>query len=294
MNIRFRAGHVIKRIRMEMAYSQEELCDGICSINSIARIESNKTSPSFEILLALVDRLGVSIEKIIAEVSLEQNRLYIQQRIAMEHHAESNNFVAVKEDLKLIDESIYEKLSVRDQQFIDIMRIEVLTSVEGEILRAKALAEKSLYKSYKEKATYFTDEEIKLINIVLRFEQSPTNIKRAEKALAWIENQNPYLQDNYLSLFLLNGLMITAYLAENWRWVLEVSSKGLQIAEQKESMKFIPNFLFLKGLSLYMMNIERDKGKLLMQEAFKVCEITKHMYIREGLIDTLTQYKIEL
>ncbi|WP_221639188.1 hypothetical protein, partial [Listeria seeligeri] len=59
-------------------------------------------------------------------------------------------------------------------------------------------------------------------------------------------------------------------------------------------MKFIPNFLFLKGLSLYMMNIERDKGKLLMQEAFKVCEITKHMYIREGLIDTLTQYKIEL
>ncbi|MBC2002611.1 helix-turn-helix transcriptional regulator [Listeria booriae] len=294
MNIRFRAGHVIKRIRMEMAYSQEELCDGICSINSIARIESNKTSPSFEILLALVDRLGVSIEKIIAEVSLEQNRLYIQQRIAMEHHAESNNFVAVKEDLKLIDESIYEKLSVRDQQFIDIMRIEVLTSVEGEILRAKILAEKSLYKSYKEKATYFTDEEIKLINIVLRFEQSPSNIKRAEKALAWIENQNPYLQDNYLSLFLLNGLMITAYLAENWRWVLEVSSKGLQIAEQKESMKFIPNFLFLKGLSLYMMNIERDKGKLLMQEAFKVCEITKHMYIREGLIDTLTQYKIEL
>ncbi|MBC2008862.1 helix-turn-helix transcriptional regulator [Listeria welshimeri] len=294
MNIRFRVGHVIKRIRMEMAYSQEELCDGICSINSIARIESNKTSPSFEILLAIVDRLGVSIEKIIAEVSLEQNRLYIQQRIAMEHHVESNNFVAVKEDLKLIDESIYENLSVRDQQFIDIMRIEVLTSVEGEILRAKMLAEKSLYKSYKEKATYFTDEEIKLINIVLRFEQSPSNIERAEKALAWIENQNPYLQDNYLSLFLLNGLMITAYLAENWRWVLEVSSKGLQIAEQKENLKFIPNFLFLKGLSLYMMNIERDKGKLLMQEAFKVCEITKHMYIREGLIDTLTQYKIEL
>ncbi|MBC1316904.1 helix-turn-helix domain-containing protein [Listeria booriae] len=111
MNIRFEVGHVIKRIRMEMACSQEELCDGICSINSIARIESNKISPSFEILLALVDRLGVSIEKIIAEVSLGQNRLYIQQRVAMEHHAESNNFVAVKEDLKLIDEPNYENLS---------------------------------------------------------------------------------------------------------------------------------------------------------------------------------------
>ncbi|MBC1502121.1 helix-turn-helix transcriptional regulator [Listeria weihenstephanensis] len=294
MDIKFRVGHVIKRIRMDMGYSQEELCEGICSINSLARMESNKTSPSFEILLALVDRLGVSIEKVIAEVSLEQNRLYIQQKMAMEQHVESNNFVAVKEDLKLIDDSIYQGLSIKEQQFIDIMRIEVLTCVDGRVHQAKALAEKSLYKSYKEKATYFTDEEIKLINIVLRFEQSLSNIQRAEKALTWIENQNPYLQNNNLSLFLLNGLMITAYLAEDWRRVLEVSSRGLQIAEQEQNMKFIPNFLFLKGFSLYMMNIEQDKGKLLMQEAFKICELTKHMYIREGLIDTLTQYKIEL
>ncbi|MBC6314040.1 helix-turn-helix domain-containing protein [Listeria grandensis] len=294
MNIRFRVGHVIKRIRTEMGYSQEELCDGICNINSIARIESNKTSPSFEILLALVERLGVSIEKIIAEASLEQNRLYTQQRMAMEQHAETNNWVAVKEDLKLIDDVMYQNLSIKKQQIIDIMRIEVLTSVDGEIYRAKLLAEKSLYKSYKDKATYYTDEEIKLINIVLRYEQSPSNIERAENALAWMENQNPYLQDNYLSLFLLNGLMITAYMVENWKKVLEVSSRGLQIAEQIESMKFIPNFLFLKGFSLYMMNIERDKGKVLMQEAFKVCEISNHMYIREGLIDTLMQYNIAL
>lgn len=294
MNIRFRVGHVIRRIRKEMGYSQKELCEGICTINSIARIESNKTSPSFEILLALVNRLGVSLDKIIAEVSLEQNRLYIQQRMAMELHVESNNFIAIKEDLKLIDDAMYHNLSIRDQQYIDIMRIEVFTNVDGEIKRAKALAEKSLYKSYKDKATYFTDEEIKLMNIMLRFEQSAENIERAEKALAWIENQNPYLQDNYLSLFLINGLMITAFLIENWRGVLEMSSKGLGIAEKEEHMKFIPNFLFLKGLSLYMMKIEQEKGKLLMQEAFKVCELTKHMYIREGLIDTLTQYGIAL
>lgn len=294
MDIKFRVGHIIKRIRSDKGYSQAELSDGICSINALARAESNETSPSFEILFALVERLGVSMQKIIAEANLERNRLYTQQKIAMERHAETNNFVAVKEDLKLIDESIYENLPTKEQQFVDIMRIEVLTSVDGEISRAKALAEKALYKSYKEKSTYFTDEEIKLINIALRFEQSTANIERAKKALLWIESQNPYLHDNYLSLFLLNGLMITAYLAENWRVVLETSSRGLQIAEQKESIKFIPNFLFLKGFSLYMMNIERDKGKLLMQEAFKVCEITKHMYIREGLIDTLTQYGIKL
>ncbi|EIO5735578.1 helix-turn-helix transcriptional regulator [Listeria monocytogenes] len=294
MDIKFRVGHIIKRIRSEKGYSQAELSAGICSINALARAESNETSPSFEILFALLDRLGVSIEKVIAEANLEEKRLFIQQKLVMEHHVESYDLVSVKESLKLIDDFTYNNLSIREQQFIDIMKIEVLTHVEGQWKKAKLLAEAALYKSYKEKANYFSDEEVKLINIILRFEQSNTNIKRAEKALLWLEKEHPYLQNRYLMLYLINGLMITEYLNENWRKVLEMSAKGLQIAEKEQGVKFIPNFLFLKGLSLYMLNIEQDKGKVLMQEAFKVCELTNHMYVREGLLDTVTKYNIIL
>ncbi|EAD2655811.1 helix-turn-helix transcriptional regulator [Listeria monocytogenes] len=294
MSIKFRVGHVIKKIRSHKGYSQAELCKGICSVNALARAESNETSPSFEILFALLDRLGVSIEKVIAEANLEEKRLFIQQKLAMEHHMESYDLVSVKESLKLIDDVTYNNLSIREQQFIDIMKVEVLTHIEGQGKKAKLLAEAALYKSYKEKANYFSDEEVKLINIILRFEQSNTNIRRAEKALLWLEKEHPYLQNRYLMLYLINGLMITEYLNENWRKVLEMSAKGLQIAEKEQGMKFIPNFLFLKGLSLYMLNIEQDKGKVLMQESFKICELTNHMYVREGLLDTVTKYNIIL
>lgn len=53
-------GEVIKRKRIEMGLTQEELCEGICESFTISRIENGKQPPSRSTADALLQRLGIS------------------------------------------------------------------------------------------------------------------------------------------------------------------------------------------------------------------------------------------
>ena len=53
-------GEVVRRKRIEMGLTQEELCEGICEAFTISRIENGKQPPSRSTADALLQRLGVS------------------------------------------------------------------------------------------------------------------------------------------------------------------------------------------------------------------------------------------
>lgn len=52
------AGEVIRRNRESMGITQEELCDGICSVETLSRIENGKNTPSRANFEALMGRMG--------------------------------------------------------------------------------------------------------------------------------------------------------------------------------------------------------------------------------------------
>lgn len=54
------AGEIIKKRRIELGLTQEELCWGICDPVTISRIENLKQPPSRSTADALLQRLGVS------------------------------------------------------------------------------------------------------------------------------------------------------------------------------------------------------------------------------------------
>ena len=56
-------GIVIKKHRLEQNMSQSGLCEGICAVSYLSKIEQNKVEPSYEILWLLLDRLGLEIPK---------------------------------------------------------------------------------------------------------------------------------------------------------------------------------------------------------------------------------------
>lgn len=57
MNI---AGFVIRRERLKRAWSQEGLCDGICAVSYLSKIEQGKVEASTEVLKLLLERLDLS------------------------------------------------------------------------------------------------------------------------------------------------------------------------------------------------------------------------------------------
>ena len=59
----YHIGEYIKRKREEQKIKQDELCYGICDCSTLSRIERGKQEPSYYILKALLQRLGISEDR---------------------------------------------------------------------------------------------------------------------------------------------------------------------------------------------------------------------------------------
>ena len=56
-------GLIIYRTRIQRNWSQAGLCEGICTVSYLSKIETGKAEPSGEVLQLLLDRLGLEIDK---------------------------------------------------------------------------------------------------------------------------------------------------------------------------------------------------------------------------------------
>lgn len=54
----YQVGEVIRKTREGLGITQEELCEGICSVETLSRIETGKRSPSRAKFQALMERMG--------------------------------------------------------------------------------------------------------------------------------------------------------------------------------------------------------------------------------------------
>lgn len=75
-------GRCIKESRTRMHFSQEEVCDGICSISTYSKIENGIQNPTRKTLEAIIGRLGMSLAGYnISVTDVEFQRGNIEQRI---------------------------------------------------------------------------------------------------------------------------------------------------------------------------------------------------------------------
>lgn len=105
----FKLGTYIKKRREELKMSQEELCEGLCAVSSLSRIENNQQDPSRNLTKNLLERLGLPQDKFTA--------LWRQKDITVGAlMREINNDIvrhrrAPREDRPQVQEQIREKLA---------------------------------------------------------------------------------------------------------------------------------------------------------------------------------------
>ncbi|TLG71746.1 helix-turn-helix domain-containing protein [Culicoidibacter larvae] len=294
MAIEFRVGTQIKSIRSAKKISQTQLSNGICNINTLVRIEANETSPSFELLLALVNKLGIDMEELISNVRYQNNRTYYNIKETIEDYFSTYQWKKAKKQLELISEDIYNELPIHEQQYVDIIKIEIAKHVDRNFSYAHHLANEALYKTYKDKARYFTHQEMELINIILQFDQSKKHLELTNRVIDWIEQTPEMLRDYHAYMLLLNGISTYCYENDDWQAAYNYAKVGYKVALEKQGTKFIPSFLFTEGLSLYMLNQDQEKGIQDMKDALDFCKVTGMTEFYQAIIFELERYNIIL
>ncbi|WP_462421963.1 helix-turn-helix domain-containing protein [Salinicoccus sp. Marseille-QA3877] len=72
-------GDRIRRERKRQGYSQEGLCEGICSQSTLSRLESNKLKLSFLTVNQILGRLDLSVNDLLAQEESIQENIYFSR-----------------------------------------------------------------------------------------------------------------------------------------------------------------------------------------------------------------------
>ena len=70
-----RIGEVIKRRRKALGLSQLELCEGICEVTTLSRIENGRQAPSYNRVKAILHRLDLPDDRYTALLDEDELRL---------------------------------------------------------------------------------------------------------------------------------------------------------------------------------------------------------------------------
>lgn len=182
-------GMFIRQRREELGINQSTLCQGICSISSLSKIENGMQEPRGKTLALLLNRLGFPaglINMILVEADVEAaiavyNAEYL---FSIEKYAEA---CEIADSLS----SEYENLTKPRQQFLDLMSI-VAMQQEGYISHIMALT--SLEKLLRDSCPSYQRDELpdvlsfEEVCILIRIAHQLERIGLVEEAVAILKH----------------------------------------------------------------------------------------------------------
>ncbi|PGZ92975.1 helix-turn-helix transcriptional regulator [Bacillus sp. AFS029533] len=99
---------IIKYYRKEKGFSQDELCEGICSKSHLSRIESGRVSLSSKILALLSERLGIDINEKLNSYHMIENYLEeLKNALIMHNSNKVDEIIQKLEQIPFISSSQY-------------------------------------------------------------------------------------------------------------------------------------------------------------------------------------------
>ena len=96
-------GRMIYTLRLRKGISQEELCQGLCSVVTLCRLETGERRPDILVFNALLQRLGKNPYMIDTVLTLEEFS-YFAKRRNIEISLELKEYERAEQELKELEE----------------------------------------------------------------------------------------------------------------------------------------------------------------------------------------------
>lgn len=285
-------GTYIRQKRQDRGWTQEYLCDGICSVPTLSRIETNNRAPSNSVLKTLLERLGLPAGQFIALVS--PTVIDFEQLQKDIRHDEIRFRRASQSERDTLRPQIMEKLTklkelVGDgnqfvQQFILSTKVSIDTR-EGlyspeerldTLIEAIRLTIPN-FKVSKIPDYPYSVMEVIIINQIARSYAQMGNRKKAifisRKLLQYIEKNNKGL-DKYPRQFCLvaHNCAIDLVLEKDFQKAVALSKKGQRVSVEEGDYQFLPGFLAIQAECYFFLG-NLDKSKHLYHQAYYLYEV---------------------
>ena len=285
----FKLGTYIKKRREELKMSQEELCEGLCAVSSLSRIENNQQDPSRNLTKNLLERLGLPREKFTAfwrQQDLTIGALMREIKNDIVRHRQ-----APVEEQPQIQEQIREKLA----------ELEEITAPEDKSAQQFLLAQKALlgdadgpYCFEKKLAMqieairltcpgfdpedfrqgHYSENEVLLIHQIANTYSADGQKTRAidmDRQLLWYIEKRYKELAGYASTFCLvaHNHAIRLGALKRYTDAIEIAEKGRDVCVRYGQFQFLPGFLaVLAECNFFLGN--KDTSKAIYLRAYYI------------------------
>lgn len=280
-------GSYIRQKREDRGWTLQQLCEGICAVSTLSRIETNSQVPSLSVVRALLERLGLPAGRFfallsdndIAEDSLKK-KLH-NDKIRFRRAAEPDRAVIRKEIMA--DLEALEKLGGKDSRLIQQLVLSTkitISRLEGSLppdKRLDLLLEAirltiPRFNLKKFSSFQYTAEELMIINQIARTYAQMGDRKKAigisRRLLQYIDKNNQRL-DHYPRQFCLiaHNCAIDLCLTKQYDKAISLAEKGWKVCVEQGEYQFLPGFLAILAECWYFLE-DREKSTELYHQAY--------------------------
>lgn len=247
-------GTIIKRRRVELSLSQEDLSDGICAVTTLSRIENGERMPTQSHLEFLLQRLGYS--DMMFHTYMDESDFCAHELKFKIRQAYIENDVPAARELLLQFEALVIKPSQIDEQFILLHKLLLYSEryADEERLRELERAIRLTHPKYKQGHVPYllSYEEIILLNNIASTQTKCGNRKEAIDLLYGIVDYydtHMVNMEEKLRTAPMTFYNLSKYLGLENRYdeCINICERGIQLAQRTGRSQFFAQTLYNKA-----------------------------------------------
>lgn len=301
----YHIGEYIKRKREEKEIKQDELCYGICDRSTLSRIERGKQEPSYYILKALLQRLGISEDRCQILMGPQEFEISELQREIVADNVR-HDFSSALKKIRRLEELSQSAENPLLQQFI--LRVRALAGYEenGERFAYDYPTQREMLMQALELTCpgitmenmcsfLLSENEAKIINQIAITYSEEGNRRQAIEIYRQLIR---YVQSHFAGCEIGQVMLpLTAYnysrlLGQERRYeeAIEIAELGRQCCVKYNKCRFLGGLLFNIACCLHDLGKDVESMELMVQSYYvnkamnrtRSCEVVKN-YMKENL-----------
>lgn len=301
----YHIGEYIKRKREEKEIKQDELCYGICDRSTLSRIERGKQEPSYYILKALLQRLGISEDRCQILMGAQEFEIAELQREIVADNVRKDFSSALKK-IRRLEELSQSAENPLLQQFILRVRVAAGYEENGERLDYDNPTQRKMLIQALELTCpgitmenmcsfLLSENEAKIINQIAITYSEEGNRRQAIEIYRQLIR---YVQSHFAGCEIGQVMLpLTAYnysrlLGQERRYeeAIEIAELGRQCCVKYNKCRFLGGLLFNIACCLHDLGKDVESMELMVQSYYvnkamnrtRSCEVVKN-YMKENL-----------
>jgi len=280
---RYRLGDIIRMSRKSLSITQEQLSEGICSVETLSRIENGSQNPSRDVYELLMVRMGRFRERAYSILSVSDLKVLEKMKLFEESIRLYNydNAEFILNDIKKVlgDSTLDKQFLIRAESLINLRKKKItVDEFLEEIERALLLTIPDLKSISLSNWPLSFNEAMLLINMANAYSEKCDYAK----AIGIVEEVYSALNKSYMEEQQIIVLKITmANNLSKWYGLINDNEKAIEVAE--EGIRLCKKYEFGNALPNLLYSVAWNTDKLIEKGVLSADNIGKcHRYLRQA------------